>query len=309
VSTSKAAPQVALIDLEYLGRRESIASAVLETGGGFAVVDPGPTTALPGLRAGLRAHGASIADLRWILLTHIHLDHAGATGALVRENPSLRVLVHERGARHLTDPTRLLESATRIYGDQMDALWGEFVPVPPENIRALGGGEVLPLPGRKVLVEATPGHAWHHVAYLDEVTGTAFVGDVAGERYPGCTFVIPVTPPPDIDLECWRRSWDAVRAWSPAALFLTHFGPFPDVAAHLDQLERRTADWAEQVRLSLERDEPDEARASAFYEWVGRELHAELPDALAQRYARAAGVLESWHGLARYWRKKGRGEG
>ena len=230
-------------------------------------------------------------------------------GALVRENPSLRVLVHERGARHLTDPTRLLESATRIYGDQMDALWGEFVPVPPENIRALGGGEVLPLPGRKVLVEATPGHAWHHVAYLDEVTGTAFVGDVAGERYPGCTFVIPVTPPPDIDLECWRRSWDAVRAWSPAALFLTHFGPFPDVAAHLDQLERRTAAWAEQVRLSLERDEPDEARASAFYEWVGRELHAELPDALAQRYARAAGVLESWHGLARYWRKKGRGEG
>ena len=206
MSTSKAAPQVALIDLEYLGRRESIASAVLETGGGFAVVDPGPTTALPGLRAGLRAHGASIADLRWILLTHIHLDHAGATGALVRENPSLRVLVHERGARHLTDPTRLLESATRIYGDQMDALWGEFVPVPPENIRALGGGEVLPLPGRKVLVEATPGHAWHHVAYLDEATGTAFVGDVAGERYPGSSFVIPVTPPPDIHVESWRRS-------------------------------------------------------------------------------------------------------
>ncbi|HEX9105612.1 MAG TPA: hypothetical protein VF832_00250, partial [Longimicrobiales bacterium] len=194
-------------------------------------------------------------------------------------------------------------------GDQMDALWGEFVPVPSENIHALGGGEVLHLPGRNVLVEATPGHAWHHVAYLDEVTGTAFVGDVAGERYPGCRFVIPVTPPPDIDLESWRRSWAALRAWSPSAIFLTHFGPFEDVDAHLDQLERRTDAWAEQVRLSLERDEPDEARAKAFYDWVDQELHAELPEALARRYARAAGVLDSWHGLARYWRKKEQGKG
>lgn len=299
-----AASPVTLVDLDYLGQRESIASALLETGDGLAVVDPGPTTSLAGLRAGLYRKGAGVADLKWLLLTHIHLDHAGAAGTLVRENPGLRVLVHERGAKHLVDPSRLLESATRIYGDRMDVLWGEFVPVPPENIRVLIGGEALDLAGRRLRVEATPGHAWHHVAYLDETSGTAFVGDVAGERYPGCSFVIPVTPPPDIDLESWRESWATIRRWSPSSIFLTHFGPFGDVRAHLDQLERRTDAWAEQVRASLEREESDEARAAGFYEWVGEELKAELPEPLARRYAHAAGVLDSWRGLARYWRKR-----
>jgi glyoxylase-like metal-dependent hydrolase (beta-lactamase superfamily II) len=303
------APGVELVDVEYLGDRETIAAGVLETPAGLGVVDPGPTTSLDGLRAGLAALGATEADLRWVLLTHIHLDHAGGTGVLVRDNPELRVYVHERGARHLADPTRLLESATRIYGDRMAALWGEFLPVPGNRIRPLRGGERLDLGGRAVEVAAVPGHAVHHVAYLDGESGTAFVGDLAGERYPGVAFAIPVTPPPDVDLESWKASWDVVRGWDPAAIFLTHFGVFPDARAHLDQLEQRTERWAERVRSSLAGDLPDADRAHAFYAWVEEELRRELPVAVALRYTRVAGVLDSWYGLARYWRKKAeRGE-
>ncbi len=298
------APGIELVDLDYLGQPESIATALIETPDGFGVVDPGPTTSLGTLRAVLEARGASVADLSWILLTHIHLDHAGGSGVLVSENPDIRVFVHQRGARHLEDPAKLLESATRIYGDKMEYLWGAFVPVPAANVTVLEGGERLDLGGRTLLVAASPGHAWHHVAYLDETSGTAFVGDVAGERYPGTAFVIPVTPPPDIDLESWRESWEHLRQWNPAALFLTHFGVFPDVAAHLDQLERRTEAWAQRVRAGLGEDVPDEEKARAFYAWALTEMRRELPELLALRYARSAGVLESWTGLARYWRKK-----
>lgn len=297
-------PAPELVDLRYLGRDEAIAAALLETPDGLGVVDPGPTTSLPGLRAALEARGASIEDLRWLLITHIHLDHAGATGMLVRDDPSLRVFVHERGAKHLVSPERLLDSATRIYGDQMDALWGEFLPVPAGCITPLRGGERLDLGGRTLGVAATPGHAWHHVSYLDESSGTAFVGDVCGERYPGFEFAIPVTPPPDIDLEAWRESWEHLRQWNPAALFLTHFGPFADVPAHLDQLERRTDLWAEWVRETLETDASDEDRAREFYRRVELDLREQLPEAAALRYAHVAGVLDSWWGLARYWRKK-----
>ncbi len=298
------APGIDLIDLDYLGEPEAIAAALIETPAGFGVVDPGPTTSLDALRAALAARGASVAELRWVLLTHIHLLHAGGTGVLVRENPGVRVFVHQRGAGHLENPTRLLESAARIYGERMAYLWGAFVPVPAGNVTALEGGERLDLAGRTVRVAAAPGHAWHHVAYLDERNGTAFVGDVAGERYPGTTFVIPVTPPPDIDLEAWRESWEHLRQWNPTALFLTHFGAYPDVLAHLDQLERRTEAWAQRVRASLGRDVPDEERARAFYEWALAEMRTQLAEMLALRYARSAGVLESWTGLARYWRKK-----
>ncbi len=298
------APGIDLIDLDYLGEREAIAAALIQTAGGFGVVDPGPSTSLSTLRAALSARGASVAELRWVLLTHIHLDHGGGTGVLVRENPSLRVFVHQRGARHLEDPSRLLESAARIYGDRMAYLWGEFVPIPAANITALEGGERLDLAGRALSVAAAPGHAWHHVAYMDDESGTAFVGDVAGERYPGTTFVIPVTPPPDIDLEAWRESWEHLRQWNPAALFLTHFGVYPDVPAHLDQLERRTEAWATRVREALGDPAPDEEKAHAFYDWALAEMRRELPEMLALRYARSAGVLESWTGLARYWRKK-----
>ncbi|HEX9106176.1 MAG TPA: MBL fold metallo-hydrolase [Longimicrobiales bacterium] len=298
------APGLELIDLDYLGQPEAIAAALLETPDGFGVVDPGPTTSLGTLRAALEVRGASVGELRWVLLTHIHLDHGGGTGVLVRENPRLRVYVHERGAPHLEDPGKLIDSATRIYGDKMAYLWGEFLPVPGKNLQVLRGGERLDLAGRALRVAATPGHAWHHVSYLDERSGVAFVGDVCGERYPGTTFVIPVTPPPDIDIEAWTESWEHLRQWNPAAIFLTHFGPFRDVVAHLEQLERRTHAWAERVREGLGQDGTPAEKAHAFYDWALREMRDQLPAPTAERYARAAGVLDSWTGLARYWRKK-----
>src|SRR5690606_3695186 len=160
-----------VLDIEYLGQRGAIGAFLIETDGGAAIVDPGPASALDGLRARLEEQGVGIADLEAILLTHIHLDHAGATGTLVRENPRLRVYVHERGAPHLADPARLLASATRLYGDQMERLWGEFLPVPPENLHVLAGGEDVQLGARRFETAYTPGHAVHHLSYLDTAEG------------------------------------------------------------------------------------------------------------------------------------------
>src|SRR5262249_44801104 len=162
------------------------------------------------------------------------------------------VYVHERGAPHLVDPTRLLDSATRIYGDKMDYLWGEFLAIPAGNVKALAGGEMVELNGRRVEVAYTPGHAWHHVSYLDRDTGIAFIGDTAGERLPAGSPVIPTTPPPDIHLETWSDSLRRIREWNPARLFLTHFGDYVEVKRHLDEHDASLADWSDRVRRSLD---------------------------------------------------------
>jgi len=297
------------IDLHYLGRPGWIASALLEGEDGPALVDPGPATSLENLRAALAERGLAVTDLRTLLLTHIHLDHAGATGSLVRENPALRVYVHERGARHLADPSRLLESARRIYRERMDELWGEFLPVPPSNLEALAGGETIAVAGRRIETAYTPGHASHHLSFLDTRTGIAFTGDVAGIRLGNRPFALPPAPPPDIDVEGWRASLAKIRAWAPQRLFVTHFGPADGVAAHLDELEARLLDWAERVRRSLDEDASDEARADRFTAAVAEELRHHLPADDATAYFTNAGIRESWYGLARYWRRRGGGGG
>ncbi len=210
----EAAFDTRIIDVEYLGKRQFIACALLE-GNGPAIVDPGPTVSFAKLEEGLRRAGISIDDLETVLLTHIHLDHAGATGTIVQRNPRIEVCVHERGARHMIDPSRLLASAELLYGDQMDTMWGEFLAVPEDNVRVLSGGETLEVAGRRVEVAYTPGHASHHVSYLDTSTGTAFVGDTAGIRIANLPLVQPVTPPPDIDLEGWDESIQKIEAWMP----------------------------------------------------------------------------------------------
>jgi len=296
-------PRTHLIDVEYLGEPRGIAACVLETDGGLALVDPGPTSSLAGLERGLETIGCSTADVRDILLTHIHLDHAGATGVLVRENPHIRVHVHERGAAHVIDPSRLRASALRIYGDALDRLFGEFAAVPADHIHVLRGGESIDPGGRKLRVEYSPGHAWHHVAYLDEDTGTVFVGDTAGERFAPHEYVLPVTPPPDIDLEQWRDTVNRIRALQPVALFITHFGAFADVVRHLDEHEARLAEWAARVRDSLQTEGSDDDRAARFTERIETELRTELGADGARHYL-AAGIRESWVGLARYWRKR-----
>lgn len=298
------APETSLIDLEYLGHREAIACCLLEADGVAALVDPGPATSLDMLKRKLAARGIGVADLTALLLTHIHLDHAGASGVLVRENPRLKVYVHQRGAPHLADPSRLLASATRLYGDQMERLWGQVAAVPAENIIALGGGETISLGARRIEVAATPGHAVHHVSYFDSASSIAFVGDTAGLRYPKMKPVLPLTPPPDIDLDAWRASIAEIRRRRPAQLFVTHFGPSDDVEAHLAQHEERLARWAAWTRRSLENDQEDAERAGRFAVEQEAELARELAPHELGRYARGAALEQCWYGLARYWRRQ-----
>jgi glyoxylase-like metal-dependent hydrolase (beta-lactamase superfamily II) len=290
-------------DLRHLDRPESIATCLIDTGDGIAVIDPGPSSCREAFDGILHAFGASRGDVRHVVLTHIHLDHAGATGTLARENPRLRVYLHERGAPHLVDPTRLLDSARRIYGDDMDRLWGEFLPVPKDQLAALAGGERLAIGTRRWRIAATPGHAIHHIAILDEHDGVAFTGDVAGEATQHGTPALPVTPPPDIDLESWRTSLDLLLAWAPESLFLTHFGEVRRPAAHLDEMWTRLLLWSDDVRRSLDAPLTDDRRADAFLERQMERLTDGLP-ADRVRWIDQDSIRASWFGLARYWRKR-----
>jgi glyoxylase-like metal-dependent hydrolase (beta-lactamase superfamily II) len=255
------------------------------------------------LRRELHGAGIDVGDVTAILLTHIHLDHAGATGTLLRENPRIRVFVHEKGAPHLVDPAKLLASATRLYGDAMDRLWGEVAPVPREALAVLAGGERIDAAGRVLSVAYTPGHASHHVSYFSDDTGLVFVGDTAGVKTLPDAFVLPPTPPPDIDLELWRDSLRAIDAWRPDTLFLTHFGPSSPPGPHLTELEDHLARAASLVEQSLARDESDQAREVWFADQVRRDLQR-MSEADARSYEVAARFDLSWRGLARYFRTK-----
>ncbi|MGE5244291.1 MAG: MBL fold metallo-hydrolase [Betaproteobacteria bacterium] len=295
---------VSYADLNFLGVPRVIATGILQGRGGLALVDPGPSTTLPALRAELDRLGAAIADVEALLLTHIHLDHAGATGTLVGENPRIRVFVHERGARHIVDPEKLLASATRLYGADMDRLWGEVRPVPANAVTALGGGERIEAGGRTLRVAYTPGHARHHVSYLIEDAGIAFVGDTAGIKLTPRGYVLPPTPPPDIDLDAWRDSLALIGAWRPDTLFLTHFGPSSPSAAHLAALADHLDLAATLARESLAREDSDEAREAWFTSELAGELRRRMPAPEVDAYQIAGRFDLSWRGLARYWRTR-----
>ncbi|HEX9893890.1 MAG TPA: MBL fold metallo-hydrolase [Gemmatimonadales bacterium] len=292
-----------LADLEYLGAPGNIATCFLETDDGLAVVDPGPATTYDRFREVVRQLGATLDDVRILLLTHIHLDHSGAAGWLAEAQPRLRVYVHERGAPHLADPGRLLKSATMIYGDRMLELWGEVKPVPPGAIIPLQGGERLQLGGRSIASAYTPGHAWHHLAWFDEASGIAFTGDVLGEHLPPSDVAIPVTPPPDIDVELMIESGDRILEWQPARLFPTHFGPVNDPPRFAREHATRLVRWSERVRSSLDDPGTDEERAQRVAALGRRDLEAVLPAELHSRIPEDA-LYGNWFGLARYWRKK-----
>ncbi len=271
-----------LIDVEHLGRPHAIGAWEVDG----AIVDPGPESSVGTL---LEKFGDE--QPRAILLTHIHLDHAAATGALVRRWPNLQVYVHERGAPHLIDPSRLLASAGQLYGDQMEYLWGEIVPVPEANVHALSGGETV----LGMEVAYTPGHASHHVSYLHDSTGVAFTGDVAGVKIPGTDLVIAPTPPPDIDLEKWEESIKQVEAWAPQRLAITHFGPIEDPLPHLAQLREALHEEAELVRGTSRED---------YEAGLRRRVEARTGEEERGAIGQAAPLENQWGGLERYWRKK-----
>jgi glyoxylase-like metal-dependent hydrolase (beta-lactamase superfamily II) len=271
-----------LIDLMHLGRPRVIGCWQL----GDVLIDPGPESCLEAL---LKALGDERP--RVLLLTHIHLDHAGASGALVKRWPDLEVYVHERGAPHLIDPSRLMESARRLYGEHMDRLWGDMTPVPERSLRVLEGGErVL---GGRFEVAYTPGHASHHVSYLHE--GTAFVGDVGGVRIPPSSLTIPPTPPPDIDVEAWHQSIERVARWQPKRLAMAHFGASEDVDAQLEALGRRLDEWVERIP-GLEMEE--------FIDSIRREIEQGPEPELLPMYTQAAPPDQLYAGMQRYLRKR-----
>ena len=299
------APNTTLIDLEYLGNPRVIAACLIENRGSVAIVDPGPASALVTLRKKLDQLGIAVKGVNVILLTHIHLDHAGATGTLVRENPRILVYVHERGAQHMINPVKLLDSARRLYGAEMERLWGEFLPVPGENVCALAGGETLSIGGRQLEVIYTPGHASHHVSYFDAGTRLAFVGDTTGIRIANAQTILPITPPPDIDPEAWAKSWELIQERRPERLFLTHFGPADGVSEHLARLREGLEEWSVAVRDSLKNGQDDAERAKQFAQHVTTKLKRHLSEQDANCYARGAALELCWYGLARYWRKRG----
>lgn len=276
------------LDLLHTGREHVIASYLLETEDGLALFDCGPTSCLPTLRERLAAEGVELRDVRHLLLSHIHLDHAGGAGALAREHPDLQVHVSAEGAPHLVDPGRLEASARRLYGEAFDSLWGELVPVPPERVHVCGD-EVVGL-----ACFPTPGHARHHVSFLDE-EGTLYSGDAAGVRLAPARFVLPPLPPPDVDLEAWERTIAESEQRAPVRLALVHFGVFEDVSEHFERLRDTMRRWADWVGHGM--DEPTFAAAALA------DLAASDPDA-AEDYAH---VVPFWHcyaGLERYWRKR-----
>ncbi len=273
---------VRLIDLLHLGNERVIGCWQV----GDVLIDPGPASCLVTL---LDALGDERP--RALLLTHIHLDHAGATGSLVERWPDLEVYVHERGAPHLMEPSRLLKSARRLYGDDMERRWGEVLSVPSANVHLLRGGEQL-LEGR-FEVAYTPGHASHHVSYLHD--GIAFVGDAAGVRITPQTLTIPPTPPPDIDIDAWHSSIDRVRAWKPELLAMTHFGSSDEVEDQLAELADRLDNWA-----ALARTEDPES----FVSTIRAEIEADAGPELLMAYEQAAAPEQLYLGLERYWRKR-----
>ena len=291
------------VDLRFLGRPHAIATAIVSGGGELALVDPGPTPCLETLELGLQAQGLRLDEVTHILLTHIHLDHAAATGTIVRRCPRVKVMVHGRGAPHMADPAKLLASAARLYGDRMDELWGEFAPVPVANLVSLEGGERLTVAGRTFEVAYTPGHALHHVSYFDPSSGVAFVGDAAGIQIDGGYF-LPPTPPPDIDIPAWRATAARIERWDPRTLFLTHFGPAAGPPrVHLQTLLEHLDRFAGFVTASLAGPGSDEERAARFADDVRRECRREMGEAQLAAYGLAAPFELLWLGLARYVRK------
>jgi glyoxylase-like metal-dependent hydrolase (beta-lactamase superfamily II) len=275
------------IDLRHLGNECVIASFLLDTEDGPALFDCGPTSAVPALTAGLADRGLRLADVRHLLLSHIHLDHAGAAGMLVREHPGLQVHVSEIGAPHLVDPSRLERSARRLYGDSFDTLWGELAPVPEQNLHVVGprvvGLDCFP----------TPGHAAHHVCYVD-ADGTLYAGDAAGVRIQPNRGVLPPTPPPEIDVQAWETTIDELERRSPDRLALIHFGVADDPGPHLAELRLTLLDWAESVEGGATEDE--------FMGYVRQELEVSGNDVGA--YERAMPFWQSYAGLVRWAEKQ-----
>jgi glyoxylase-like metal-dependent hydrolase (beta-lactamase superfamily II) len=298
-------PGTEQISLPFQGEYDIIGSYLLTGGNDIALIDPGPGSTYEALLATLREGGYDPQEVTHLIVTHVHLDHAGAIGTLLHHMPKARVLVHSKGAPHLLDTSKLVSSASRIYGARMHDLWGEIESVPEERLHYLEDGDILNVANRRLEVHYTPGHAVHHVIFFDVHSGELFAGDAAGVRLQEVDYVRPPTPPPDIDIEAWSSTIDKLKQLRPDVLYIAHFGPSKNPTQHLERLRERLYAWGDFV-LSAMRDGKSEseiiklliAHTQPELERVSHDPHN------LERYEIAANYPMSVQGYMRYWRKK-----
>jgi glyoxylase-like metal-dependent hydrolase (beta-lactamase superfamily II) len=293
--------KVHAIDLELMGTPGVVGAYLIPSDTGHILVDCGPGATIAKLYAGISSLGFEPSDVKHLLLTHIHLDHAGAAGQLAREL-GLKVYVHQNGSSHLLRPERLIESATRIYGAMMDVLWGNFEAVPEDQLVILEGGETLSISGLEFQVFFTPGHAIHHLAYF--VENTIFSGDVGGVRLQGSSHVVAPTPPPDIDLEVWRASIKTLRALGAKRILVSHYGEFTDMETHWNNLENNL-NHLEQLSLEVMRGGGAREEIAKRIEILsGEQISTASDSTMNTRYQLATPYLMAADGLVRYWQRK-----
>jgi glyoxylase-like metal-dependent hydrolase (beta-lactamase superfamily II) len=303
-------PGLYLIDQQFLGVRGVIGSYLLsnDSGDELALIETGPAPTLDNVIAGVRSAGFDPACIRTVIVTHIHLDHAGAAGVLLRQLPDARVLVHPNGAEHLVDPSRLLKSAGRIYGDDMERLWGEVLPVPEDRVQVVRDRETIQAAGRKLTAISTPGHAGHHHAWFDPDRGDLFTGDAAAVRLERVPYVRPPAVPPEFDLDLWKTTIGTMRSLQPRKLHLTHFGSFDDPEWHFDDQLSRMYYWYGWVNARLQHDADEETLIRELREFGDQELvEVTGSTALIQPYELATAYFMTIQGMARYYRRKQRG--
>ena len=289
------------IDLEFQGAPRVIAAFLLHGPDGPVLIETGPASTLPVLLARLGQRGLKPSDVRDVLVTHIHLDHAGAAGWWAQHGATVRV--HPAGAPHLIDPSKLLRSATRIYGDRMDTLWGEVLPAPADRVVAIEDGTVIEAGGLRITAVDTPGHARHHHAY--HVGDVAFTGDAAGILLPGNDWIDLPAPPPEFDLEAWKRSLARLRGLGAGTFYRTHFAAGADAAAELDRFEKILDTASGWMRAALDRGLDREAMIDRFTAWMrDRAMAAGTREEDARAYELANPRAMSVDGLVRYWRAR-----
>ena len=293
------------LDTLYQGEPGVIASYLLAGSGGLALVDVGPTSTVENVLQGIRQAGYDPREVKHLLLTHVHLDHAGATGTLIRLLPQATAYVHTTGATHLVDPSRLIRSAARIYGDRLNAMWGEFEPVPSHKLRIIEDGDSIVAGDRTLRVLYTPGHAVHHVSYYDSDHDAAFTGDVAGVRLQGSAFVRPPTPPPDLDLKTWHASIARLEDLKLRTIYLAHYGRYDDVPDHLKKLHQSLDAWGEftLAEMKLGKEATEIATALAAVSNAEIQTEATSENRYIERYEIATSYLMSVQGYVRYYEK------
>jgi glyoxylase-like metal-dependent hydrolase (beta-lactamase superfamily II) len=298
-------PGLWLISLPFQGEEEIIGSYLLAGDGELALIDPGPTSTLEALLAGIREAGFDPQDLTHILVTHVHLDHAGVVGSLARRIARAQVYVHSQGIPHLLDTSKLVASAQRIYGDRMRELWGEIEPVDEDRLKKLEGGDTINIAGRRLEIHYAPGHAIHHIIGFDAHSGELFAGDVAGVRLIGSDFVRPPTPPPDLDLEDWSSSLDLIKRLHPDVLYLGHYGPVTGVGSHIISLRERLFSWGDLVLNAMNEGKNEEEIIALLIKQANPELErASRTFHEVVRYDIATNYPMTVQGYMRYWKKK-----